>query len=116
MQDLLILSDGLDSSDLCNAILQAWPSVESGALPIEGGVAVAFRREIEAAPDPDVKRKELEEQLASQQSPFPRGEGLGVHELIPPEETRPFLCDWVEAVQALLPQLVGPVSFPFRAT
>ena len=24
----------------------AWPSVESGALPIEGGVAVAFRREI----------------------------------------------------------------------
>ena len=96
--------------------LQAWPSVESGALPIEGGVAVAFRREIEAAPDPDAKRKELEEQLASQQSPFPRGEGLGVHELIPPEETRPFLCDWIEAVQALLPQLVGPVSFPFRAT
>ena len=47
-------------------------------------VAVAFRREIEAAADPDAKRKELEEELASQQSPFPRGEGLGVHELIPP--------------------------------
>ena len=30
----------------------AWPSVESGALPIEGGVAVAYRREIEAAADP----------------------------------------------------------------
>ena len=94
----------------------AWPSAESGALPIEGGVAVAFRREIEAAADPDAKRKELEEELASQQSPFPRGEGLGVHELIPPEETRPFLCDWITAVQALLPALKGPVSFPFRGT
>ena len=34
----------------------AWPSAESGALPLEGGVAVAFRREIEAAPDPEAKR------------------------------------------------------------
>ena len=39
----------------------AWPSAESGALPLEGGVAVAFRREIEAAPDPEAKRRELEE-------------------------------------------------------
>ena len=30
----------------------AWPSAEWGSLPIEGGVAAAFRREIEAAPDP----------------------------------------------------------------
>jgi acetyl-CoA carboxylase carboxyltransferase component len=51
-----------------------WPSVESGALPIEGGVAVAFRREIEAAADPEAKRRELEEILASQQNPFARGE------------------------------------------
>ena len=41
----------------------AWPSVESGALPIEGGVAVAFHREIAAAVDPDAKRAELEERL-----------------------------------------------------
>ena len=94
----------------------AWPSVQSGALPIEGGVAVAFRREIEAAPDPDAKRKELEEELLAQQSPFPRGEGMGVHELIDPMETRPFLCDWAETVQALLPELKGPVAFSFRGT
>jgi len=63
---------------------------------------------------PGRKTQELEEELASQQSPFPRGEGLGVHELIPPEETRPYLCDWVDRVQALLPPLAGPVAFPFR--
>ena len=47
----------------------AWPSAESGALPLEGGVAVAFRREIEAAPDPEAKRRELEEQLAARRDP-----------------------------------------------
>ena len=30
----------------------AWPSAEWGSLPVEGGVAAAYRREIEAAPDP----------------------------------------------------------------
>ena len=38
----------------------AWPSAESGALPLEGGVAVAYRREIAAAPDPEAKRREIE--------------------------------------------------------
>ena len=33
-------------------LVLSWPSAEGGALPIEGGVAVAFRREIAAAPDP----------------------------------------------------------------
>lgn len=47
-----------------------WPSMEAGALPIEGGVAVAFGREIEQAEDPDALRKELEDKLASAQSPF----------------------------------------------
>ncbi len=48
----------------------AWPSAESGALPIEGGVAVAYRREIAAASDPEAKRREIEDQLASQRSPM----------------------------------------------
>jgi hypothetical protein len=38
----------------------AWPSAEWGSLPIEGGVEAAYRREIEAAPDPDALRAELE--------------------------------------------------------
>ena len=73
----------------------AWPSAESGALPVEGGVAVAFRREIEAAPDPEARRAELEEALASRRSPFPRAEAFGVHDLIDPRDTRPVLCAWL---------------------
>jgi len=78
------------------AEVYAWPSAEAGALPIEGGVAVAFRREIESAPDPDARRRELEEQLARGRSPFPRAESFGVHDLIDPRETRPRLCAWAE--------------------
>ena len=33
----------------------AWPSGEWGSLPVEGGVAAAFRREIEAADDPKAR-------------------------------------------------------------
>lgn len=89
----------------------AWPSAETGPLPVEGGVAVAFHREIAAAADPEAKRRELEDALAANQSPFPRAEVFGVHELIDPRETRPMLCRWVERVQPLLPSLVGPRAF-----
>lgn len=97
-----------------DAYVLAWPSAESGPLPVEGGVAVAFRREIAAAEDPDAKRRELEEQLAARQSPFPRAEALSVHELIDPRETRPMLCRWLDRVQPLLPGLLGPRAFPIR--
>jgi acetyl-CoA carboxylase carboxyltransferase component len=73
-----------------------WPSAEAGALPIEGGVAVAFRREIEAAHDPDAKRAELEEMLASRRSPFPRAESFAAHDLIDPRDTRRTLQDWLD--------------------
>ncbi|MDG1210925.1 MAG: carboxyl transferase domain-containing protein, partial [Paracoccaceae bacterium] len=97
-----------------DAYVLAWPSAETGPLPVEGGVAVAFHREIAAAEDPDAKRRELEEMLAARQSPFPRAEALAVHELIDPRETRPMLARWIDRVQPLLPLLLGPASFAIR--
>jgi acetyl-CoA carboxylase carboxyltransferase component len=41
----------------------AWPSAEWGSLPVEGGVAVAYRREIAAADDPKQREAELEAEL-----------------------------------------------------
>lgn len=76
----------------------AWPSAESGALPIEGGVAVAFKREIAAAPDPEAKRRQLEAEFAKGRSPFPRAEAFSVHDLIDPRRTRPELCRWLELI------------------
>ncbi|MBW2244188.1 MAG: propionyl-CoA carboxylase [Deltaproteobacteria bacterium] len=76
----------------------AWPSAEFGAMPIEGGVALAYGREIEAAPDPEARRRELEDELANAQSVFPRAEEFGVHDLIDPRDTRPVLCEWLDEV------------------
>lgn len=92
----------------------AWPSAEMGALPVEGGVAVAFRREIEASNDPVARRAELEEQLASRTSAFPRAESFGFHDLIDPRETRPALCDWVDWIAPLLETQRGPRAYTYR--
>ena len=97
------------------AFVLLWPSAEMGALPLEGGVAVAFGREIAAAEDPDAKRRELEDQMAGRLSPFPRAESFSVHEIIDPRETRPMLSEWIDWVQPLLPGLLGPRTFPYRA-
>ncbi len=92
----------------------AWPSAEAGALPIEGGVAVAFRREIAAAPDPDAKRREIEERIAAQRNPYSRAENFSVHDLIDPRHTRPALCDWIEMVQPQLQAQLGPRAYTIR--
>lgn len=92
----------------------AWPSAETGALPLEGGVAVAFGREIAAAEDPEAKRKELEDMLAAAQSPFPRAETFSVHDLIDPRETRPAIWDWLRFAAPTLEALKGPYTPTMR--
>ena len=92
----------------------AWPSAEQGALPIEGGVAVAFRREIAAAPDPEALRRELEERLYAARSPYAAAEAFGVHDLIDPRGTRAALCDWVELIGPRLSAPRAPVAYTYR--
>jgi acetyl-CoA carboxylase carboxyltransferase component len=97
-----------------NTYKLAWPSYEMGALPIEGGVAVAFHREIAAADDPDAKRRELEEMLSKGRSPFPLMESFAIHDLIDPRQTRSKLCQWVNWIEPLLEELKGPVRWGMR--
>jgi acetyl-CoA carboxylase carboxyltransferase component len=92
----------------------AWPSARSGALPVEGGVALAFRREIEGAPDPEARRRELEDEMDAAQSIWPRAEDFGVHDLVDPRRTRPLLCEWIEEVQASLAARRGPRRYTMR--
>lgn len=89
------------------ATIFSWPSAEGGALPIEGGVAVAFRKEIAAAADPDTLRAELEEKFAARRTPFPRAEAFGVQDLLDPRRTRPALCEWLEWNQTALRERIS---------
>jgi len=85
-----------------------WPSAEWGSLPVEGGVAAAFRREIAAAPDPAQREREIEAELRALASPFRTAEAFGVEEIIDPRETRPLLCRFIDAMQGRLAHSLGP--------
>ena len=85
-----------------------WPSGEWGAIPIEGGVAAAYRRVIESAPDPEAKRKELEEGLVGVRSPFRAAEAGDVIDIIDPRDTRPVTCRFIRAAQSYLKRNAGP--------
>jgi len=86
----------------------AWPSAEWGSLPIEGGVAAAFRREIASAPDARARERELEAELRAMASPFRTAEAFGVEEIVDPRETRPYLCRFIDAAQARIRTTLGP--------
>jgi acetyl-CoA carboxylase carboxyltransferase component len=85
----------------------AWPSAEWGSLPIEGGVAAAFRREIEQHADPKAREAEIEAELRALASPFRTAEAFGVEDIIDPRETRPYLCRFVAAAQGRLRTTLG---------
>lgn len=88
----------------------AWPSGEFGGIPIEGGVDAAFRRTIEAAPDPQAKRAEIEETIARLRSPLLAAQAFGVEDVIDPRETRPLLIRLLDAVQKKREYSLGPKS------
>lgn len=88
----------------------AWPSGDWGSLPIEGGVQAAYRRDIESAPDPAARRREIEEMLHELRSPFRTAEAFGIEEIIDPRDTRTLLCEWVSTAYDILPSQLGPRS------
>jgi acetyl-CoA carboxylase carboxyltransferase component len=86
----------------------AWPSAEWGSLPVEGGVKAAYRKEIESSPDPAQREKEIETELRQLASPFRTAEAFGIEDLIDPRETRPYLCQFIDALQGRLASQLGP--------
>jgi acetyl-CoA carboxylase carboxyltransferase component len=86
----------------------AWPSAEIGSLPAEGGVTVAYRREIEAAADPALRQKEIEDELRVTGSPFRMAESFSLEDIIDPRETRTYLCRFVDSMEARLKTSLGP--------
>jgi hypothetical protein len=72
----------------------AWPSGRWGSLPLEGGIEAAYRADIDAAPDADVKMAEITERLNKLRSPFRSAEAFWIEEIVDPRETRPLLCEF----------------------
>ena len=72
----------------------------------------AYRREIESAPDPAQREREIEAELRLIGSPFRTAEAFAIEDLIDPRETRPYLCQFIDALQGRLRSQVGPKCKP----
>jgi acetyl-CoA carboxylase carboxyltransferase component len=88
----------------------AWPSGHWGSMHIAGGVSAAYRREIDAAPDPAAKRAEIEARLNALGSPFRTAHSFAVEDIIDPRDTRPLLVDFVEDAQEVMRGQLGQTS------
>ncbi len=89
-----------------------WPSASWGSMHIAGGASAAYRREIDAAPDPEARRQEIEAKLQALASPFRTAEATG-QDIIDPRDTRSLLCEYVEDVQDVLRTQVGLPPAPY---
>ena len=90
----------------------AWLSAYWGSLPLEGGIEAAYRADIESAPDPVAKLKEIEDRLNALRSPFRSAEKFWVEEIIDPRRTRSLLCDFVRLAEPL--RTPGPAAVAMR--
>lgn len=82
----------------------AWPSGDWGSLPIEGGIEVAYKSEIEAAEDPAAHLDAIRDRLNRVRSPFRSAERFSVEDIIDPRDTRPLLCEFAELAWSKLGQ------------
>ncbi|WP_295857681.1 carboxyl transferase domain-containing protein [uncultured Xylophilus sp.] len=92
----------------------AWPSARWGSIPIEGGVAAAYRRDLEKADDPLALRTALEAEYHQLSSPYRTAERFGIVDVIEPAATRPLLCRWAEDAAALALHGLGPKGRSMR--
>jgi propionyl-CoA carboxylase beta chain len=89
-----------------------WPSGDWGSLPVEGGIEAAYKRDLEAAADPEALLTELRARMESVRSPFRTADAFLVEEITDPRDTRPLLCEFAGLAQRLLK--TGPSTFAMR--
>jgi propionyl-CoA carboxylase beta chain len=89
-----------------------WPSGDWGSLPMAGGIEAAYKRQLEAADDPEAELKELYRKFEAMRSPFRTAEAFIAEEIIDPRDTRPLVVDFVHHAYRVLK--AEPRSFGMR--
>lgn len=77
----------------------AWPTAEICAMPVEGAVDIAYRREVQAADDPEAHRRELIARFRANVDPLLAAEGFGIDDVVLPSHTRGLLAEALGRVQ-----------------
>jgi acetyl-CoA carboxylase carboxyltransferase component len=85
------------SKDLGADFVFAWPTAEIAVMGAEGATRIIFRKEIEAAPDPEAKEREkIREYRELLYNPYIAASRGYVDEVILPRETRPKIIKALE--------------------
>ena len=90
----------------------AWPSGDWGSLPIEGGIEVAYKAELEKVADRDAHLEQIKQRLNRVRSPFRSAEYFEIEQIIDPRDTRAKLCHWANLVYRTLTP--GQSRFGYR--
>ena len=70
-------------------LIVAWPSAEISVMGPEGAVNIIFRKQIEAADDPDATRAQMIEGIRETIDPYVAAGNALIDDVIDPRETRP---------------------------
>ncbi len=94
----------------------AWPAVDAGGIPPEGGIEAAYRRQLAEAADPEALRAELYARIESARGPIGPLSRFQIEEIIDPRETRRLVCEWAENAYrvASQPDRLRPRALQFR--
>ncbi|NNL86494.1 MAG: methylmalonyl-CoA carboxyltransferase, partial [Myxococcales bacterium] len=78
----------------------SWPSGDWHSLPVEGGIEVAYRRELAGLEGEAFERElaSIRERLDAFRSPFRAAEFFEIDDVIDPRDTRRILCQWANLV------------------
>lgn len=90
------------------SLVVAWPTADFASLPVQGGVAAAFKGEIEAALDPVAYQRELEARFATGTGPLNAAARFTVHDVIPPRDTRARLVHAFDLARARRTEAAAP--------
>jgi acetyl-CoA carboxylase carboxyltransferase component len=83
----------MDSKSIGSDLAFAWPSAEIAVMGPQGAVNIIFRKELEAAEDPETRRVELVEEYTERfANPYVAAERGYVDDVIDPRDTRAVLC------------------------
>jgi propionyl-CoA carboxylase beta chain len=90
----------MSSRHLRGDINYAWPSGEIAVMGPRGAVNIIFRKEIQAAADPEAERARLEAEYRERfASPYAAASRGFIDDVIEPHETRPKLISALEMLQ-----------------
>jgi propionyl-CoA carboxylase beta chain len=94
-------------------LVLAWPHAETGVMSPDSAIDLVFRRDLEAAEDPDARRKELLAMFGDRLGAVRGAEGFGFDRIVRPSETRDLLVDALASLpRRKLMQRVTPRHHP----